>query len=199
MTSPERIYGLIQAVRYIVAADIPGAIVECGVWRGGSMMAVALTLQSLNARRELFLFDTFEGMPPPTEVDRDFRGVAAAEIFRSFAKRRERWCAASLEEVRANIESTGYCYVQFIKGRVEDTIPVRAPQSIALLRLDTDWYESTKHELTHLYPRVMRGGVLIVDDYGHWQGSRKATDEYFAQSPILLNRLDYTGRIAVKV
>jgi len=88
--------------------------------------------------------------------------------------------------------------VEFVVGKVEDTIPARAPESIALLRLDTDWYESTRHELQHLYPRLAEGGVLIIDDYGHWQGARRAVDEYFRDRPILLNRIDYTGRIAIK-
>jgi hypothetical protein len=81
---------------------------------------------------------------------------------------------------------------------VESTIPEHAPESIALLRLDTDWYESTRHELTHLYPLLVPGGVLIIDDYGHLQGARKAVDEYFRDRPILLSRTDYSGRIAVK-
>ena len=109
---------------------------------------------------------------------------------------------AGFDEVRRNLASTGYPSdrLHFIRGRVEDTIPASAPESIALLRLDTDWYESTRHELTHLYPRLVRGGVLIIDDYGHWQGARQATDEYFSVlgSPVLLHRIDYTGRIAVK-
>jgi hypothetical protein len=91
--------------------------------------------------------------------------------------------------------------LHYVQGKVEDTIPGAAPGQIALLRLDTDWYESTHHELIHLYPRLSAGGVLIVDDYGHWQGSRRAVDEWIAQTGarILLNRIDYTGRVAVKV
>jgi hypothetical protein len=90
--------------------------------------------------------------------------------------------------------------ISFVKGKVEETIPDNAPQSISLLRLDTDWYESTRHELIHLYPRLSHGGVIIIDDYGHWLGARKAVDEYIEQNNLclLLNRLDYTGRIGVK-
>ena len=101
------------------------------------------------------------------------------------------------------MNSTGYDQglVHLVKGRVEETIPEHAPDSIAFLRLDTDWYESTKHELEHLFPRLSRHGVLIVDDYGHWKGARKAVDEYFAENKIkiLLSRVDYTGRVAVKL
>jgi len=87
-----------------------------------------------------------------------------------------------------------------VAGAVEDTLPDRAPMEIALLRLDTDWYASTKHELETLYPRLVSGGVLMLDDYGHWTGCRKAVDEYFAaNAPApLLNRIDYTARVATK-
>ena len=204
-TSVERLFALIHAVKYVVKANIPGSIVECGVWRGGSMMAVAHTLKRFGKGDiDLYLFDTYEGMTRPTEVDIDHAGNPAPIKF----ERKQRitstsdWCYASIEEVQINLFSTGYNTdrLKFIKGKVEDTIPDSAPSQISLLRLDTDWYESTRHELMYLYPRLAAGGVLIVDDYGHWQGSKKATDEYFMQNNIslLLNRIDYTGRIAVK-
>jgi hypothetical protein len=84
---------------------------------------------------------------------------------------------------------------------VEETIPQHAPEQISVLRLDTDWYSSTKHELMHLFPRLSKNGVLIIDDYGHWAGARKAVDEYFADQTIqpLLNRIDQTGRACIKV
>lgn len=205
MTSPERIYALTQAVRYLAANDIPGAFVECGVWRGGSSMAAALTLLALGRRdRDLFLFDTFEGMPAPTEADVTFDGEHAREEFQRTRRSADSsdWCNAPLEAVREALLGTGYdpARLHFVKGKVEDTIPGAAPESIALLRLDTDWYESTRHEMEHLYPRLVPGGVLIIDDYGHWQGARRAVDEYLAQERVrlLLNRIDYTGRIGVK-
>jgi hypothetical protein len=109
---------------------------------------------------------------------------------------------APLDHVRDNMVRTGYPEqrIHFVKGRVEDTIPAGAPDTISLLRLDTDWYESTRHELTHLFPRLSRGGVVIIDDYGHWRGARRAVDEYFAQHgpSLLLHRIDYTARAAVK-
>jgi len=107
-----------------------------------------------------------------------------------------------LDEVKKNVYGTGYPQdkIHFVKGKVEDTIPGTMPNQIALLRLDTDWYQSTMHELTHLFPLLQAKGVLIIDDYGHWQGAGKAVDEYFAdkQISILLNRIDYSGRIAIK-
>jgi hypothetical protein len=205
MTSPERLYALIQAVRYVSATAIPGDIVECGVWRGGSMMAVALTLiECKDVSRELFLFDTFEGMAPPTERDVAIDGQAASELLDSHKKTESDsvWCYATLDQVGDAMSGTGYRAerIHYVKGKVEDTIPLRAPPKIALLRLDTDWYESTRHELEHLFPRLVKGGVLIIDDYGHWKGAREAVDEYLRAKGIklLLNRIDYTGRIAVK-
>ena len=201
MTSVERIYALIQAVRYVSDHDIPGAIVECGVWRGGSMAAVARTLlQRKNVSRDLYLFDTFEGLPNPTAEDIDYSGIHATEVLE---KDPDYKCAdAPEEQVREVMYATGYPQekVHFIMGKVEETVPDRAPDTIALLRLDTDWYESTIHELVHLFPRISKAGVLIIDDYGHWLGARKACDEYFLKNriPILLNRIDYSGRIALK-
>jgi O-methyltransferase len=201
MTSPDRVYALIQAVRYVSANDIPGAIVECGVWKGGSMAAVARTLlQMQDVRWELYLFDTFEGMTPPTARDLDYAGKKAAQVLLDSPGAR---CTdAPLEQVKEVLYATGYPRerIHFVRGRVEETIPSSAPDSIALLRLDTDWYDSTKHEFVHLFPRLAKAGVIIIDDYGHWKGSREACDEYFAQNriPILLNRIDYGGRIAMK-
>lgn len=206
MTSPERVFAVLEAVRYILKSNLPGSIVECGVWRGGTMMAIAHVLQ-MHKRfdKDLYLFDTFEGMPSPMDVDMDFRGRKAKTEF--LAKKRANdssdWCYVSLSEVQANLESVGYTRnkVHYVVGKVENTIPEQAPDQISILRLDTDWYESTKHELIHLYPRLVHGGVLIIDDYGHWQGARRAVEEYFAENgiSILLNRIDYTGRIAVKL
>jgi len=207
LTSVERINGLIDATRYIIANNIEGSIVECGVWQGGSMMAVAYTLQELsNTDRDLYLFDTYEGMTSPTEEDiAHFSNVDAQTLLNSEdEKQREAYiCYSDLEEVQKNLYSTKYPSnkIHFIKGKVEDTIPSNTPNKIALLRLDTDWYESTRHELEHLFPLLVSGGVIIIDDYGYWKGCKKATDEYIQnnQIPLLLNRLDSTGRIAIKV
>ncbi len=198
MTSPQRVAALIKATRYVVAAGLAGDFVECGVWRGGSMMAIALTLLNLNIRdRTLYLYDTYEGMPPPGASDVNLVGQSAQSLLHHEVVKA--YC--SFEDVRAAIESTGYPaeHVRMARGKVEETIPGVLPERIALLRLDTDWYESTRHELLHLYPRLAMHGTLIIDDYGHWQGARRAVDEYFAKTPILLNFIDYTGRIGIKV
>lgn len=171
------------------------------------MMAAMLALLEVDDHsRHIHLFDTFEGMTPPTDKDVMFDGQKAADILESSPRSEgpgNYWCWAGLEDVTANVKSTGYPKdnVHFIKGPVEETIPAQAPEKLALLRLDTDWYESTRHELEHLYPRLVKHGILIIDDYGHWEGARKAVDEYFSQQSFqpLMQRIDYTGRIFVKV
>jgi len=201
MTSPSRVAALCEGVRYIHRNAIPGAIVECGVWRGGSTMAVAQTLLNLNVTdRDLYLFDTFEGMTEPTSADHDLTGRMAADLLQS-SDQVEVWCRASLHEVQRNLGRVTYPQhrLHCVEGREEDTVPGRAPDQIALLRLDTDWYESTKHELEHLVPRLSDYGVLIIDDYGHWQGARRAVDEWMTslEVPVFLNRIDYSGRLAI--
>jgi len=203
MTSKERLFGLFKSVEYIVKRDLPGDFVECGVWRGGSVMMMALALQHFGVTdRRIWLYDTFAGMTTPGDEDRNADGTAAEQlaagdedsVVRAFASR---------QDVEQNIHSTGYapdCF-KLVEGDILQTIPETAPEEIALLRLDTDWYESSRHELLHLYPRLGTGGVLIIDDYGDWDGARQAVDEYFADAPVfpLLCRIDGTGRIVVKV
>ncbi|MFG3406122.1 TylF/MycF/NovP-related O-methyltransferase [Streptomyces sp. NPDC048142] len=202
MTSPERLNAFILATRYIARHDIPGSVVECGVWRGGSMQACARTLLSAGeTERDLYLFDTYEGMTPPTAEDLRRDGRPAQELLDAQGKDRPIWAVASLEDVKAGFDNVPYPKerVHYVQGRVEDTVPEQAPEQIAILRLDTDWYASTKHELEHLYSRLVSGGVLLIDDYGYWQGSRQAVDEFLDKTGerLLLLRMD-EGRIAVK-
>ena len=207
MTSIERMYALYKGVEYICQNNIKGDFVECGVWRGGSSMVMALSLMKFNnVENKIFLYDTFEGMSEPTGKDIDLHGKSADELLAQHSKTNDInsvWCYETLDEVKKNLESTGYPKenLVFVKGKVENTIPETIPAQISLLRLDTDWYESTSHEMKQLYPLLEASGVLIIDDYGHWSGSRKAVDEYFSQSDqqILLNRIDYTGRIGIKL
>jgi hypothetical protein len=210
MTGIARLQALIDAVRYIEHRGVPGGFVECGVWRGGSVLAMIDTLLEVEASpRDIWLYDTFEGMTEPTDRDtsrfeppalstwdaakvdgvRPWGELFSGEIFNE-------------DVVRRVLAASGYPAerLHLVKGPVEQTLPDQSPDGpLALIRLDTDWYESTKHELIHLYPRLERGGVLIIDDYGHYDGARQAVDEYFETTePILLNRIDYTGRIAIK-
>lgn len=206
MTSIERMYSLYKATGYVLNNDIKGDFVECGVWRGGSSMLIAGMMQNRNITdRKIYLYDTFEGMPPPSVKDVDYRGKKAEKLLKKTVHQKETsvWCLADLAEVSHNMGKTGYPKenIIYVQGKVEDTIPSKVPDGpIALLRLDTDWYESTMHELVHLYPLLTKNGVLIIDDYGHWEGCRKAVDEYFEKEKVgmLLHRIDYTGRVGVK-
>jgi hypothetical protein len=202
MTAHEKLHALVVATRYVVDHGIAGDVVECGVWRGGSMQAVAHALMGRNTTdRDLHLFDTFEGMPEPTDEDRAMDGTPAAELLARQPRTARVWAEASLEDVQAGMAETGYPAerVHYHAGRVEETIPGGAPETIALLRLDTDWYESTRHELEHLYDRVPPGGVIIADDYATWQGARKAVDEFLERTGERLLLVPIAaGRIAVK-
>lgn len=151
---------------------------------------------------DLYLFDTFDGMTAPTDIDIDPAGRSAREMLAVEDRATsDVWAYAPFEDVRANMRSTGYPseLIHYVQGPVEQTLPGSAPEKIALVRLDTDFYESTRHELEHLITRVSQNGVLIVDDYGHWEGARRAVDEWFGtlERPVMLNRIDYTGRMAV--
>ena len=205
LTGHERLAALVESVRYLVRTDLPGDVVECGVWRGGSILAVLRTLLELGVTdRDVWLYDTFTHMPRGGERDIDLYGVTASEYHGRLdagEKLDPAYAYLPLEEVTRLLHATGYPpeRLHFVQGLVEETIPTHAPDRIALLRLDTDYYASTLHELEHLYPRISERGVLIIDDYGHWRGSQEAVDEYVAahQLPLLLQRIDYSGRLAV--
>lgn len=206
-SSVERMYALYQAIAYLSARGVSGDIVECGVWRGGSCILAARTLMLLgDTSRRIWLYDTFSGMTEPTTRDRDVYGGKAVDM-RGRAHTDEGrptpfQFVESLEDVKANMATSGFPQdrVVYVEGPVEQTLPATRPDQIALLRLDTDWFESTAHSLRHLYPRLTPGGILISDDYGDWPGVREAVDGYLAESgqQLLLHRIDNTGRIAVK-
>jgi len=198
MASQDRLLAACDAVRYVDRSGIPGAIVECGVWKGGTTMAMAITALEGGGQRDVYLFDTFSGMSEPTDDDADPRGVYAERVMELDEGAR---AIAPLAQVRQHLARTAYPEnrLHFVVGMVETTVPAEAPDKIAVLRLDTDWYESTRHELEHLVPRIVNGGVLLIDDYGHWSGARKAVDEWIGSCgfPVLMARTDYTGRMAV--
>lgn len=202
MTTKERIAVLSSAIEYLVANERPGAFVECGVAQGGSSMVMAYTLLSLGeTSREIYLFDTFEGMPEPGEHDKGRFGEPALRTWRQ--RGGSSWICHSLRDVRSNMAHTGYpaARVHFVKGKVEETLLSETPPGdIALLRLDTDWYASTRTEFEILYPRLTKGGIILVDDYHRWQGARKAADEYVARHriPIFWMRIDDSAVIALK-
>jgi O-methyltransferase len=208
MTDDNRLYNVIIAARYVSENNIEGDVVECGVWRGGSMMAIASTLLAMSdTSRQLYLYDTFEGMTKPSKLDIRFDGRSAFDLMNDRSgPRSEEFEAgvvafASLLDVKTGMLSTGYPVesIFYEVGKVEDTLKSSAHKSLSIVRLDTDWYESTKHELEILWPKLNKGGVLIVDDYDHWTGARKAVDEYFAtfEAKPLFMAMN-SGRIIVK-
>lgn len=205
MTSVDSLYYTYRAVKHVIANKIPGDFVECGVWKGGNTMMVALTLMKLgDTSRRIFLYDTFEGMSEPTEKDISYKDEGADNEWKTSQKNGyNEWCYSPIDEVRNNLKSTGYPMdeIVFVKGKVEDTIPGTKPAEISILRLDTDWYESTYHELLHLYPILSKNGFLIVDDYGYWKGAREAVDKYFEEHSvnIFMNRLDNSARGGIKL
>ena len=206
MTSSERLWSLINAVRHVISNEIPGDFVECGVWRGGSVMAMSQELSAMGVTdRKIWLYDTFAGMTNPTAADVEAgTGITAADMLSAtaVADGDNVWCVAGLPDVQANVRSTGYPFENFIfvEGDVAQTLESSFPETISLLRLDTDWYESTRMELEVLYPRLAVGGVCIFDDYGHWQGARKAVDEYFEKlgHRPYMHPIDYSGRVLIK-
>lgn len=211
MTSPARQVALLDAVQYTLDSGIEGAFAECGVWRGGSVLAMIRKLQANGVTdRDIYLYDTFEGMTEPSDVDTSQFGDSALTVWndaKSTGRKPWYWFFEdeefNVDAVRAMILNTGYPAerIHFVKGKVEDTIPAQVPSSLALLRLDTDWYDSTWHEMQYLYPLLSDYGVLLIDDYGHWDGCRRAVDEYFADPQRrlpLLQRVDYSARLVLK-
>jgi hypothetical protein len=191
MCGNARLRQLYLAVHYVYAHNVIGDVVECGTARGGSACLMGLTLKQLHARRLLWVFDTFEGIPAPTKDDPDFE---IAKLYTGSFR-------GSLDEVNRLFQShdiSGQC--RLIKGRFQETLPGCNIQKIALLHIDGDWYESVKTCLDHLYDRVSPGGIIQIDDYGHWKGARKAVDEFLGKRSINphLRWVDYTGRQMIK-
>lgn len=204
MTSIERGFAIWNSLLYVNHSGISGDYIECGVWRGGSSMIAAHAMLKSGRLRDIYMYDTYEGMSAPTAEDTSIYDSQSSDQQWAEAQRDgvTDWCYASLEDVKSNMSLTGYPEdrISFIKGKVEDTLPLSTHDSISVLRLDTDFYASTKAEMEILFPKLTTRGVILIDDYGHWQGARQAVDEYIEENGLhlLLNRIDYTGRIAVK-
>jgi len=203
MTGIVRMWALIQAFKHVQENDILGDYVECGVWKGGNLILLSGLQESIDTKRTIYGFDTFSGMTTPTNHDVDYRGNFASEMMQSETKidgENSIHAAASLALVNINLLENNAKNVKLIEGDVAVTLsqPKNLPKKIALLRLDTDWYESTKVELETLYPLLEPGGVLIIDDYGHFSGARKAVDEYFKDQDIWMHYVDYTCRLVIK-
>jgi len=200
MTSVERMAALYDSLEYIRANNIQGDFVECGVWKGGNILGIMeyLAFHKMTDRK-VFLYDTFEGMTPPEDIDKDHNGRKAESILQDVM------CISPIDEVREIIGRSSFplANVTFVVGDVCITLNNANnlhKNNLALLRLDTDWYASTKKEMEVLYPKLNFGGVLIVDDYGHWKGSKTAVDEYFEGQGISprIEQIDYTGIKIIK-
>ena len=206
MTPIPRLITTVKACKYILDNNINGDFIECGVWRGGHAILAKKIFEANGSNKNVFLYDTFSGMTKPQERDISYITKEKAIIdYESNQKNHHNdWCYASLEDVKKNCIDAGLNMneIHFIKGDVCETLndKLNLPDKISIIRLDTDWYKSTIKELEVLYPILSKNGVLMVDDYGHWQGSKQAVDEYFDRKGFtpLLNLTDYSARICIK-
>jgi O-methyltransferase len=186
------LYNIYASCKYVFAKRVPGDIVECGVFLGGSIMFFAeMCKRYEQGDRVIYALDTFTGFLRRSELDVDWDGKPICEPTESQNRR---------EEAEENIRSVGWRQdlVQIVEGDVLETAPALPGTQIAILRLDTDTYDTTAAELESLYPRVVPGGVVIIDDYGWGLGQRAAVDEYFRDDPVCLLRIDRHGRAFVK-
>jgi O-methyltransferase len=210
MVSPARLTDTILSVKYAENNNIQGSFVECGTWRGGNVIAASLAYKKYFKKQNIYIYDTFSGMSEPNDiVDKSvFLGDTSKNVFNKHQEKNyNSWCYASLDEVKENFKKAGLPLenVNFIKGKVEDTLKVQSnlPEKISVLRLDTDWYESTLVELEVLYPKLEIGGVLLIDDYGYWDGAREAVENYFSRPDTprrpFFAQSDFTGRVGIKI
>jgi hypothetical protein len=194
MISEERFKNNINSVKTVQKKNILGDIVEIGVWKGGSILSMILEYEKYQENNRTFhLYDTFSGMTDPTIHDKDLWNNDASLLLNYDGIKDVVKAAADLDEVKSNIcNHTKYEKIQYHQGDILKN--KYYPEKIAILRLDTDWYESTKYELDNFYDKVSLGGIVIIDDYGHWKGCKQAVDEFLANHPkIKIKKTDYTG------
>ena len=193
MVSEERLQNVLQSVQNAINNNIAGDFVEIGVWKGGIIMAMALKCKQMGVTRKIHAYDTFQGMTSPSFVDVDLNGNDAQSILPQVM------CYSSFQETKGNIDKVDYPHIEYHMGDILKTNLALIPPAIAVLRLDTDWYDLTKFEIEHFEPNVSLSGIIIIDDYGHWQGCKKAVDEFISTKPhLLLQHIDYTGVYWVK-
>tara|TARA_E500000178_G_C16992251_1_gene741407 strand:+ start:122 stop:838 length:717 start_codon:yes stop_codon:yes gene_type:complete len=202
MTTYERMWSLIQSCNYVFEKNISGDFVECGVWKGGNIILMKEMMKKNQNFKKIFCYDTFEGMPRPSKEDAKYNGKDALNIFNEHKEKNKGFCSSPLEEVKENIirSSGNIDDILFIEGMVEKTLldESNLPEKISILRLDTDFYESTKIEMEILFPRLVNNGILIIDDYGFWKGAKQAIDEYFKDKKPFLIRIDHSCRLLIK-
>lgn len=199
MVGYARLSNVYELANLVEKNKIAGVFAECGVWRGGCIAVMAFVAQKFNSGRKVWLFDSFEGLPEPTledgKIAKDYALNKAEGNLKTIDK-----CVAPLkdvEEVFFDVLKLDKKNIVISKGWFQDTLPKDREKigKIAILRLDGDWYESTKSCLENLYDNVIIGGYIILDDYGHWEGAKKALDEFFIERNIRpeLVKIDYTG------
>ena len=191
MISQDRFTTNLNSIDHIEKNNIQGDVVEIGVWKGGSILSMIMKYETYKkADRTFYLYDTFTGMTPPSTLDCDLENSLALKILHyDYIK-----CVAPYDLVKKVIDThTSYPFVEYIVGDILKNITY-PKNKIAVLRLDTDWYESTKVELETFYPLVQTNGIVIIDDYGHWKGCKQAVDEFLINYPeIVIHKSDYTG------
>ncbi len=201
MTNETRMWSLLKSLEYILNKKIDGDVLECGVWKGGCIGLMDEYLRINNSKKKIYAYDTYDGMSIPSEYDIDFRGIQITEMV--INEYENIYGYPKKNEVISNLKILGSKLdkIKFIEGMVEKTLMDKKniPEKISLMRLDTDFYQSTRTELEILYPLLSKGGILIIDDYGHFEGARKAVDEYFKEKKPLMHYIDYTCRLIQKV
>jgi hypothetical protein len=211
MTSSARIAELFLCLEHIRLNNVEGDLIECGVWKGGNILGILEYLDYYKMLdRNVWLYDTFAGLTKPTEKDfgiinnMDYKSVLNEWEVNQKENNTNLWCYCDVETVKNTINVSKYPKekIKFVVGDIIETLKVNTniPNKISLLRLDTDWYESTKIEMEILYPNLVENGVLIVDDYGCWNGSKIAVDEYFKNKSItpVIKVIDDTGISLIK-
>ena len=206
MTSHERIFALMKSINFVKHNNVDGDFVECGVWRGGNLILFQKFIEKYNLSKKIYAYDTFEGMSEPDKIDETFKGESSKDLLNKLYKkkvdRKKSILIAdcSIEQVQENFKKfSNKNNLTCIKGPVEKTLDLKEnlPNKISILRLDTDWYSSTKKELEVLFPLLEKNGILIIDDYGFWKGARKAVDEYFENKNVTMFKIDFTGRMII--
>ena len=206
MTSPDRIFALMASINFIIQHNVAGDFVESGVWRGGNLILFQKFIEKYNLDKKIYAYDTFEGMSEPGKIDETFKGESSIDLlnklFKKKTDRKENILIAdcSIEQVQENFKKfSNINNLICIKGEVEKTLNFKEnlPNKISILRLDTDWYSSTKKELEVLFPLLEKNGILILDDYGFWKGHRKAVDEYFSDKKVTIFKIDFNGRMVI--
>ena len=199
MVGYKRLSNVYELSKKVVKSNLQGDFVECGVWKGGCSAVMGFVAQKEGRGRKTWLFDSFEGLPEPGKEDGDLAKTYSENKMQGQMKTINK-CVGPMEDVKKiifDILKLNKENIKLKKGWFQDTLPLAKEkiEKISILRLDGDWYESTKVCLDNLYDNVSAGGYVVIDDYGHWEGAKKALNEFFEQRNInpKLVKIDYTG------